>query len=109
MSLSDIFDIEPIDLDNGVIVPYSTSDDDAEYARSIFSSDIGFEFLNQKGLRASEAMILMSSAKGIITANSTFSYWAAMINAGNHIYAPKFWYTNTEADGNLYPPHWKIV
>ena len=83
--------------------------DDPEYARNIFSSDIGFEFLNQKGLRASEAMILMSSAKGIITANSTFSYWAAMINAGNHIYAPKFWYTNTEADGNLYPPHWKIV
>jgi hypothetical protein len=32
--LSDIFDIEPIDLDNGVVVPHSTSDDDAEYART---------------------------------------------------------------------------
>ena len=83
--------------------------DDPEYARDIFSSDARFEFLNQDGLRASEAMLLMSSAKGIITANSTFSYWAAMINAGNHIYAPKFWYANTDADGNLYPPHWKIV
>ena len=83
--------------------------DDAAYARSILSSDVGFEFLNQRGLRASEAMILMSSARGIITANSTYSYWAAMINAGNHIYAPKFWYANTDADGNLYPPHWKII
>ena len=83
--------------------------DDAKYARSIFSSEVGFEILNQNGLRASEAMILMSLARGIITANSTFSYWAAMINAGKHIYAPKFWYTNTEADGNLYPPHWKII
>ena len=83
--------------------------DDALYARSIFSSDVGFEFVNQNGLRAGEAMILMSSAKGIIIANSSFSYWAAMINAGNHIYAPKFWYANTEADGNLYPPHWKII
>ena len=83
--------------------------DDPEYARNIFSSDASFEILNQDGLRASEAMILMSSAKGIIIANSTFSYWAAMINAGNHIYAPKFWYTNTEADENLYPPHWKLI
>jgi len=83
--------------------------DDAEYARNYFDPDAGFEFLNQDGLRASEAMILMSSAKGIITANSTFSYWAAMINAGNHICAPKFWYANTEADENLYPPHWKLI
>jgi len=83
--------------------------DDAEYARSIFSADCGFEILNQTGLRASEAMILMSSAKGIITANSTFSYWSAMINPGHHIYAPKFWYTNTEVDVNLYPPHWKLI
>jgi hypothetical protein len=83
--------------------------DDPEYARNIFSSDASFEILNQDGLRASEAMILMSSAKGIVTANSTFSYWAAMINAGNHIYAPRFWYTNAEADKNLYPPHWKLI
>jgi len=83
--------------------------DDAEHAKNIFNSDARFEFLNQDGLRASEAMVLMSSAKGIITANSTFSYWAAMINAGDHIYAPKFWYTNTEADENLYPPHWKLI
>jgi hypothetical protein len=83
--------------------------DDPEYARNIFNFDASIEILNQDGLRASEAMILMSSAKGIITANSTFSYWAAMINAGNHIYAPKFWYTNTEADENLYPPHWKLI
>ena len=83
--------------------------DDAEYARNLFNSDAGFEFLNQDGLRASEAMILMSSAKGIITANSTFSYWAAMINAGIYICAPKFWYANTAADVNLYPPHWKII
>ena len=83
--------------------------DDAEYARNLFDSDTGFEFLNQDGLRASEAMILMSSAKGIITANSTFSYWAAMINGGYHICATKFWYANTAADVNLYPPHWKII
>jgi hypothetical protein len=83
--------------------------DDAEYARYLLNSDAGFEFLNQDGLRASEAMILMSSAKGVITANSTFSYWAAMINAGNQICAPKFWYANAEADENLYPPHWNLI
>ena len=83
--------------------------DDAEYARNLFDSTAGFEFLNPDGLRASEAMILMSSAKGIITANSTFSYWAAMINAGSHICVPKFWYANTEADKNLYPLNWNLI
>lgn len=83
--------------------------DDTEYARNLFDSEVGFEFLNQDGLRASEAMILMSSAKGIVTANSTFSYWAAIINAGNHICTPKLWYAKTIVDENLYPPHWKLV
>lgn len=83
--------------------------DDISYARKILKDFPELEFLDQEGLRASEAMVLMSLAKGIITANSTFSYWAAMINAGNHIYAPKFWYANTEADEYLYPPHWKII
>jgi hypothetical protein len=83
--------------------------DDVDYARYLLNSDIEFEFINQHGLRASEAMILMSLGKGIITANSTFSYWAAMINAGNQICAPKFWYTNTVANEYLYPQHWKLI
>jgi hypothetical protein len=83
--------------------------DDVAYAKNLFDSDAGLEFLSQDGLRASEAMILISLAKGIIIANSTFSYWAAMINSGQHIIAPKFWYANKLVDKDLYPPRWTII
>ena len=54
--LSDIFDIEPIDLDNGVIVPYSTSDDDAEYARTNIRS------LIEKGTTAMGDLLTVAKA-----------------------------------------------
>ena len=83
--------------------------DDIKYAKSVLKDLPELEFIDQEGLRASEAMVLMSLAKGIVIANSTFSYWAAMINAGNHIIAPKFWYTNNLVDKNLYPPRWTLI
>jgi len=83
--------------------------DDAEYARNYFDPDAGFEFLNQDGLRASEAMILMSLAKGIIIANSTFSYWAAILSVTELIVAPKHWYEKTKNDDNFYPSSWILV
>jgi hypothetical protein len=82
--------------------------DDTQYAKKLFYGEPELEFFSQENLRASEAMLLMSSAQGIIIGNSTFSYWAAMINAGDYIYAPRFWFTNTEADKCLYPPGWNI-
>ena len=83
--------------------------DDIEYARRMLQNVSSLEFLDQNGLRASEAMLLMSFSKGLITANSTFSYWAAMINAGELITAPKYWYTDTVVDSTFYPPTWIIV
>ena len=83
--------------------------DDSEYARDILKNVPTLEFLDQEGLRASEAMVLMSLAQGIVIANSTFSYWAAMINAGKLIASPKYWYKDVEVDENLYPPSWIIV
>jgi hypothetical protein len=82
--------------------------DDCEHAREILKEIPGLEFFDQEGLRASEAMILISMAKGIIISNSTFSYWAAIINSGRFIIAPKYWFLNTKVDDNLYPPNWQL-
>ena len=83
--------------------------DDTEHAKKVLKNIPGLMFIDQTGLRASEAMLLMSEADGIITANSTFSYWAAMINASNHIIAPKLWYAKKLVDVDLYPLEWTIV
>ena len=83
--------------------------DDAEHAQKVLKNIPGLKFIDQTGLRASEVILLMSVADGIIIANSTFSYWAAMINASNHIIAPKLWYANKLVDVDLYPSGWTIV
>ncbi len=83
--------------------------DDIAFAKNVLKDCSELEFVDQKGLRASEAMTLMSLAKAIVIANSTFSYWAAMMNTENQVIAPKFWYTNKLVDKDLYPPRWTIV
>jgi hypothetical protein len=80
--------------------------DEIDYAKNMLKDLPGLLYLNQKGLRASEAMLLMSLAKGMIIANSTFSYWAAVINTSGSIIAPKYWYTDSEVDKELYPKKW---
>jgi hypothetical protein len=83
--------------------------DDITFAKNLLKDYSELEFIDQTGLRASEAMTLMSLAKGIVIANSTFSYWAAMMNTKNQVVAPKFWYENRLVDKDLYPPRWTII
>ncbi len=82
--------------------------DDYDYAKDVLREISGLVFIDQKGLRGSEAMLLMSMAEGIVISNSTFSYWAAVINSSRFIVAPKYWYLNRRVDENLYPPQWQL-
>ena len=45
--------------------------DDTPYAKNLLNLPYSFEFLDQKDLRASESMLIMGLAKGIIISNST--------------------------------------
>lgn len=83
--------------------------DDYGYAKELLKTIPGLIFIDQKGLRASEAMILISMAKGIVISNSTFSYWAAIINASSSVRAPMYWFFNRSVDGTLYPSSWKLI
>lgn len=54
-------------------------------------------------------LFLMSSCSHTIIANSSFSWWAAWLNANPNkmVIAPKNWFANTEKSTNdLIPPQW---
>lgn len=56
-----------------------------------------------------ENLYLMSLTRDMVIGNSTFSYWAASINAPKNILAPKKWFRNQEDPRDLYPPEWKTI
>ncbi|SDQ80404.1 alpha-1,2-fucosyltransferase [Pseudovibrio sp. Tun.PSC04-5.I4] len=57
-----------------------------------------------------EDLMVMASCDHIVTANSTFSWWAAFLNRNEekHVIAPLKWFNNPRLDdSSLVPPHWK--
>jgi hypothetical protein len=57
-----------------------------------------------------ESMILMSKAKKIIIANSTFSWWAAFLAiSGTKVVAPSKWFKSLDDPIDLIPKHWTRV
>jgi hypothetical protein len=59
--------------------------------------------------RPSENLCLMSMAQDIVIANSTFSYWAAMLNNQKNVIAPSRWSLGSANPKDLYPPQWKSI
>ncbi len=60
---------------------------------------------NNKGKNSYIDLYLMSNCKGSILANSSFSYWGALLNKNNPIVVfPKKWF-NTHTP-NIFPSHW---
>jgi hypothetical protein len=57
-----------------------------------------------------ESLVLMSRGIAIITANSTFSWWAATLNLDKIVaIAPNPWFKNYEAPEDLVPDSWLKV
>ena len=57
-----------------------------------------------------EILILMSHASRVVIANSTFSWWAARINAENKtVIAPSTWFRGMLAPKDLMPPEWTTI
>ena len=84
--------------------------DDLDHAKKILSSFSGLYFIDNKVTTAAEGMKLMSMAKCIVCANSTFSYWASIIsNSETLIVAPKFWMKHFEQPVDFFPKDWKLI
>jgi len=57
-----------------------------------------------------ESLALMSRGAGNIIANSTFSWWSAILNEKSVVtVAPEKWFKGMRDPKDLYPPHWQLV
>lgn len=84
--------------------------DDVDYAKKTLSPFSDLYYLDNKSTSAAESMKLMSLAKGIVCANSTFSYWASVISdSASLIVAPNSWIKTYEQPADFFPKGWKLI
>lgn len=87
--------------------------DDIELARDFFDNEIfdGASYIDPpRGTDPLESLFLMKSAKAHIIANSTFSWWAAMLQRGDDlVIAPEKWFRNMSDPLDLIPSHWLTI
>ena len=74
----------------------------------IFGPSIIFKFENRP-TNPIHDLIQISKYANIVTANSTFSWWAGFLGeqSFSKVHYPSKYFTNEELPNNLYPPHWE--
>jgi hypothetical protein len=83
--------------------------DDIDWAIENFNElDGNLIFVKNKDLTDIEELLLMSSCKHNIIANSTFSWWAAWLNKNDEkkVIAPDPWFDKEPYDRDLIPKSW---
>lgn len=67
------------------------------------------EIISPSDLKPSETLILMSRCAAIITSNSTFSFWAAMLASHKNVIYPDPWFKSSDpwlSSANFQNPNW---
>jgi len=82
--------------------------DDIERAKSYFIGDM-FSF--SEGKTEIEDLNLMSGCRGLIIANSSYSFWGAYLSDSNEIITPSYkrWYTDGSIIRTVLPKEWKQI
>lgn len=71
--------------------------DDTRHAEMILASLGNYNFKVAPNLSASNSLLLLSKAAGIVSSNSTFSAWAAMISdSESHVTSPAIWFNQKD-------------
>ncbi|MBI3482318.1 MAG: alpha-1,2-fucosyltransferase, partial [Bacteroidetes bacterium] len=81
--------------------------DDVSWCQQNFAFIPDAKFIAHKAsVKASEDLVLMSTCRHQIIANSTYSWWGAWLNTnvGKVVIAPKQWFANTFSDSPQ-PPY----
>ncbi|KKR32411.1 MAG: Glycosyl transferase, family 11 [Parcubacteria group bacterium GW2011_GWF2_39_8b] len=90
-------------------VTFFVFSDDIEWAKKNFPRKYSIIFVSNPLIPDYEELMLMSLCKHNITANSTFSWWAAWLNANPNkiVVAPKKWFVDeTKYNDDLIPENW---
>jgi hypothetical protein len=84
--------------------------DNISTARDLLSSQKeDIQFINKPPEELdSSSLHLMSQSGAIVIANSSFSWWAAMLNQPKHVVAPATWFRVLTSPKDLLPPHWDL-
>ncbi len=90
--------------DKGIKQFYVASDDQDIYSLMKESIDKASLLTFPKSLSDEETISLMSSSRGIVLSNSTFSYWAAYSGIPKQIVRPTKWFRNLTDPNFLFPP-----
>jgi hypothetical protein len=104
MNLRERFPMNPI-------IVFTDSINDAKTTLKNLENQFKIEYLQEPiGTSPCEVLVLMSVCKGIVIANSTFSYWAALIaDDTTAIIAPSKWFKSLDDPGDLIPPSWTKI
>ena len=113
----DVDDVYPSDRISKQIVGFENStvamfSDDVESAKELLNSlELKFIYLAPPiGVNPLESLILMSKCIGVITANSSFSWWAgALATNAKQVIAPSKWFKTLRDPDDLIPENWTKV
>lgn len=75
------------------------------FAKTALPTDI----VTSETLSTSENLILMSKCRGLVTSNSTYSFWAAMLSKDTEVITPAPWFKSNDAwlnSSRLNNPAW---
>jgi hypothetical protein len=79
--------------------------DDPEYFKQKLNIENSYVVSGNKGY---EDLYLMSLCKNFILANSTFSFWAAILNTNQNkiVCVPEYWYNSPRRQADYIPDEW---
>ena len=87
--------------------------DEPSIARNLYLTDsaLPIHWVNSSELSPSETLDIMRDCDGYVIANSTFSWWGAMLsrNLNAKVVAPSSWFKNLEEPLELIPKSWQRV
>jgi len=87
--------------------------DEAEAAEKVFPADHESKtrWFTDKGLNSAETLEVMRLGKAYVIANSTFSWWGAMLSNSENptVFCPDVWFKSQPEPLDLIPSNWRRI